>query len=41
LTNVLARQLRIADLDPPELIVIDSLTSQRRLIEADFGAGLN
>jgi DNA-binding transcriptional LysR family regulator len=27
-------------LDPPELIVIDSLTSQKRLIEADFGVGL-
>jgi DNA-binding transcriptional LysR family regulator len=38
--QLLARQLRIADLDPPELVVIDSLTSQKRLIEADFGVGL-
>jgi DNA-binding transcriptional LysR family regulator len=38
--QLLARQLRNADLDPPELIVIDSLTSQKRLIEADFGVGL-
>ncbi len=38
--QLLARQLRIAGLDPPELIVIDSLTSQKRLIEADFGVGL-
>jgi DNA-binding transcriptional LysR family regulator len=38
--QLLARQLRMAALDPPELIVIDSLTSQKRLIEADFGVGL-
>ncbi|MFI5367640.1 MAG: LysR family transcriptional regulator [Spirochaetia bacterium] len=38
--QLLARQLQTADLAPPELIVIDSLTSQKRLIEADFGVGL-
>ena len=38
--QLLARQLQAADLAPPELIVIDSLTSQKRLIEADFGVGL-
>ena len=28
------------DLDEPEIIAIDSLTAQKRLIEADFGIGL-
>jgi DNA-binding transcriptional LysR family regulator len=39
-TQVLERQLMMAGLAPAELIAIDSLTAQKRLIEADFGFGL-
>lgn len=35
-----ARQLELHDLDSAERIYIDSLTAQKRLIEADFGIGL-
>ena len=39
-TEVLEQQLRRAGLGSAELIAIDSLTAQKRLIEADFGFGL-
>lgn len=39
-TRVLARQLLQCGLDDAEIIAIDSLTAQKRLIEADFGLGL-
>ncbi|GHO49350.1 LysR family transcriptional regulator [Ktedonospora formicarum] len=38
--RVLERQLVLHELDAAERIVIDSLTAQKRLIEADFGIGL-
>jgi len=39
-THVLERQLLRAGLEDAEIIPIDSLTAQKRLIEADFGLGL-
>lgn len=39
-TRVLERQLLRAGLDDAELVAIDSLTAQKRLIEAGFGLGL-
>ncbi len=39
-TQVLERQLMMAGLATAELISIDSLTAQKRLIESDFGFGL-
>jgi DNA-binding transcriptional LysR family regulator len=39
-TNVLRRQLLRADIEDSEIIPIDSLTAQKRLIEARFGIGL-
>jgi DNA-binding transcriptional LysR family regulator len=39
-SQVLERQLLKHDLASAERIVIDSLTAQKRLIEADFGVGL-
>jgi DNA-binding transcriptional LysR family regulator len=39
-TQVLERQLMLAGLATAELVAIDSLTAQKRLIEADFGFGL-
>lgn len=39
-TRVLERQLVLAGLDGAEIITIDSLTAQKRLIEAGFGIGL-
>lgn len=38
--RLLAQQLLRSGLDSAERIVIDSLTAQKRLIEADFGIGL-
>jgi DNA-binding transcriptional LysR family regulator len=38
--RVLERQLLRAELDGAEIIATDSLTAQKRLIEADFGLGL-
>ena len=38
--RLLERQLLKHELDSAERIVIDSLTAQKRLIEADFGVGL-
>jgi DNA-binding transcriptional LysR family regulator len=38
--RLLERQLLRYELDTAERIVIDSLTAQKRLIEADFGIGL-
>lgn len=38
--RILARQLLQNGLDSVEMIEIDSLTAQKRLIEADFGIGL-
>jgi DNA-binding transcriptional LysR family regulator len=38
--RTLDRQLLLNELDAAERIVIDSLTAQKRLIEADFGIGL-
>ncbi len=38
--RLLEQQLLRHDLDSAERIVIDSLTAQKRLIEADFGVGL-
>lgn len=38
--RVLERQLILAGLEEAEIIAIDSLTAQKRLIEADFGIGL-
>jgi len=38
--RVLARQLAGAGLDDAEIVVIDSLTAQKRLVEAGFGLGL-
>lgn len=38
--RVLARQLLLHGLEGAEMIAIDSLTAQKRLIEADFGVGL-
>ncbi|HEX7737982.1 MAG TPA: LysR family transcriptional regulator [Ktedonobacteraceae bacterium] len=38
--RVLARQLLQSGLEGAEMITIDSLTAQKRLIEADFGVGL-
>jgi DNA-binding transcriptional LysR family regulator len=38
--RTLHRQLVRAGLDESELIIVDSLTAQKRLIEADFGLGL-
>jgi DNA-binding transcriptional LysR family regulator len=37
---MLERQLLRAGLEDAEIIPIDSLTAQKRLIEADFGLGL-
>ncbi|HEY4389369.1 MAG TPA: LysR family transcriptional regulator [Ktedonobacteraceae bacterium] len=39
-THLLVQQLLRHGLDPASLIAIDSLTAQKRLIEADFGIGL-
>lgn len=39
-THVLERKLLQVGLDPSEFIAIDSLTAQKRLIEADFGIGM-
>lgn len=39
-TRVLERQLLKVGLDGSEFIAIDSLTAQKRLIEADFGIGM-
>ncbi len=39
-TDVLEQQLMRAGLARAELVAIDSLTAQKRLIEADFGFGL-
>lgn len=39
-TNLLRRQLAAHSLDGAEIVAIDSLTAQKRLIEADFGLGL-
>ena len=39
-TRVLERQLARAGLDGAEIVAIDSLTAQKRLIEAGFGLGL-
>jgi DNA-binding transcriptional LysR family regulator len=39
LARVLEQQLLRADLEASERIVIDSLSAQKRLIEADFGVG--
>ena len=38
--RILARQLLRHNLEDAEMITIDSLTAQKRLIEADFGIGL-
>jgi DNA-binding transcriptional LysR family regulator len=38
--RILTQQLARAGLTTPEIITIDSLTAQKRLIEADFGFGL-
>ena len=38
--KLLKRILLMSDIDDPEIIAIDSLTAQKRLIEADFGIGL-
>lgn len=38
--HILIRQLTAAGLTDPEIIASDSLTAQKRLIEADFGFGL-
>ncbi len=38
--HILAQQLLLHGLDNAEIISIDSLTAQKRLIEADFGIGL-
>jgi DNA-binding transcriptional LysR family regulator len=38
--RLLEQQLLRCDLDSAERVVIDSLTAQKRLIEADFGVGL-
>jgi DNA-binding transcriptional LysR family regulator len=38
-TRLFARQLHAAGLDEAETITIDSLTAQKRLIEAGFGIG--
>ena len=38
-TRLFARQLHAAGLDAAEVIAIDSLTAQKRLIEAGFGIG--
>ncbi len=38
--RVLARQLTRAGLEDAEIVAIDSLTAQKRLVEADFGVGL-
>ncbi|HLZ62847.1 MAG TPA: LysR family transcriptional regulator [Ktedonosporobacter sp.] len=38
--RILEQQLLRCELDSAERIVIDSLTAQKRLIEADFGVGL-
>ena len=38
--QLLMQQLQAASLYEPEIIAIDSLTAQKRLIEADFGIGL-
>jgi DNA-binding transcriptional LysR family regulator len=38
--HILAQQLLRHGLDNAEMINIDSLTAQKRLIEADFGVGL-
>lgn len=39
MARILERQLVIHQLDASERIIIDSLTAQKRLIEADFGIG--
>jgi DNA-binding transcriptional LysR family regulator len=39
-TRVLERQLASVGLDDAEIVAIDSLTAQKRLIEAGFGLGL-
>jgi DNA-binding transcriptional LysR family regulator len=39
-TNLLHRRLAAHTLDDAEIIAIDSLTAQKRLIEADFGLGM-
>lgn len=39
-TRLLERQMMIAGLHDHEMITIDSLTAQKRLIEADFGFGV-
>lgn len=39
-THILTRQLLLNGLDNAEVVGIDSLTAQKRLIEADFGIGL-
>jgi DNA-binding transcriptional LysR family regulator len=36
----LTRKLAAAGLDEPEVIPIDSLTAQKRLVEADFGIAM-
>jgi DNA-binding transcriptional LysR family regulator len=38
--QVLTRQLQIAGLEHTEFLIVDSLTAQKRLVEADFGVGL-
>ena len=38
--RILTQQLARAGLTTPEIITIDSLTAQKRLIEADLGFGL-
>ena len=38
--QLLMQQLHAAGLHEPEIVAIDSLTAQKRLIEADFGVGL-
>ncbi|MGH2548466.1 MAG: LysR family transcriptional regulator [Thermomicrobiales bacterium] len=39
-TNLVRRQLAAHQLDGAEIVAIDSLTAQKRLIEADFGLGM-
>lgn len=38
--RLVTRQLQRCGLDDAEIVAIDSLTAQKRLIEADFGLGL-
>lgn len=39
-TRLLSRQLQATALDGAEIVTIDSLTAQKRLVEADFGVAL-